>query len=174
MSELWKEKVYYKVFDSKKHHIFETCGSRKKTFVPYERLYKKLNESELLELIQDAKKFQWQALDLTQCGLNYLPKELWDLPELKLLYLSNDCPTNDNKNSFHYIPKEIENLVKLQVLSLGDNNVQFEDDEVLNLPQLVQLDIFRCGFAQIPKPLLVSSIQEIGFNCLVHTFSTRE
>ena len=166
MSTLWKEKAYYKVFDSKKHHINETCGGRAKSFVPYERLYGKLNDSELLELIRDAKTFHWQALDLSQCGLEHLPQELWDLPELKLLYLGNDKQTNDDKNSVLYIPKEIERLANLQVLSLRGNNVQLEDNEVLDLPQLVHLDIFNCGFAQIPQSLLVTSIQEIGFNCL--------
>ena len=171
MSGLWKEKNAYQIFDGKQHHINETCGGGKRSFLPYQRLYKKLTDSELLELIQDAKTFQWQALDLEDCGLNNLPKELWSLSELKLLYLGNSNHAGNNKNVFLHIPKEIENLSKLQVLSLGGSNVEFEEENVLDLPQLVHLDIFNCGFAQIPQPLLVPSIQEIGFNCLEQSLS---
>lgn len=174
LGELWKEKAGYRRFDPKKHHINETCG-RHVPFIPYERLYTTLNETQLLQLISDAKIFQWQALDLSNCGIKQLPDELWDLPDLKMLYLGNRSQDltreevvslEDTENSFHILPRKIESLGNLQVLSLSWNEIYIEGDYPLDLPQLIHLDIFHCNFPQIPNSLLIPSLREIGYNCL--------
>ncbi len=174
LKQLWQERIDYRHFNPKTDHINDTCG-QKLNFIPYERLYQTLNEDELLQLICDAKTFRWQALDLSNCGLTHLPKELWDLPDLKMLYLGNqtnirtknkESDYDDRRNTFVFIPREIEHLKNLQVLSLPESRIKFEDDMPLNLSQLIHLDIFDCGFLQIPNALIIPSIQEIGFNCL--------
>ena len=179
MTRLWKERGNYRKFDPKRHHISDTCG-RSELFIPYEREYTTLNGDQLLQLINDAKQNKWQALDLTNCGLKYLPDELWELCELKMLYLGNysqnlihdeEDSSDDRINAISKLPRKIELLTNLKVLSLAQMKIQFEDDSPLNLPNLIHLDIFDCNLPQLPNALLIPSIQEIGFNCLDETLS---
>ncbi len=179
MSELWQPRENYKLFDRKKHHINDTCG-RFGQYIPYKRKYTTLGHEQLLQLIRDAKELKWQALDLTSCGLTTLPDELWDLPDLKMLYLGNvrlrplrteEGLRKDEENRPLVLPSKIESLTNLQVLSLSSDKIQFESEILLNLPNLIHLDIFDCNFDQVPKQLLIPSIQEIGFNCLETSLS---
>ena len=172
MNKLWCERVNYKHFNPKSHHINDTCG-KYIHFIPYERLYSTLDQDELLQLISDAKKHKWQALDLTSCGLTYLPDELWELPDLKMLYLGNRLQSEKDmsSNKFFCFPQKSQSLINLQVLSLANNAIGFENNLPLDFPNLIHLDIFDCEFPQIPEPLLISSVQEIGFNCLEDTLS---
>ena len=87
MKNLWTPKEKHKIFDPKKHHINDTCGNYRQ-YIPYRRNYTTHNDDRLLQLLRDAKEFKWQALDLTNCGLTALPDELWNLPDLKMLYLA--------------------------------------------------------------------------------------
>lgn len=174
LGDLWKIEHDYIRFDNACYHIGETCGGYRE-FIPYERNYGKLDKEQILQIIKDAKKYQWQALDLSNCGLKELPDELWELSELKLLYLGEnlrdvfkiDEEINEGEsNKVIIIPRKIEKLKKLQVLSLAGTKFQVEGEDVLKLPQLRHLDIFDCQLRQIPTPLLIPSIEEIGFNCL--------
>lgn len=175
MSQLWREKNDYTKFDPEIHDIYDTCGYYSfSDFIPYNRLYKTLNHNELLQLISDAKAFSWQALDLSDCGLTYLPDELWNLPDLQMLYLGSQSfeevdevdEINEMNINFLLIPTKIERLQSLQVLNLSGSAMEFEDDIPLNMPQLIHLDIFECGFPQIPKALLIPSLKGVSFNCL--------
>ena len=135
MTRLWKERGNYRKFDPKRHHISDTCG-RSELFIPYEREYTTLNGDQLLQLINDAKQNKWQALDLTNCGLKYLPDELWELCELKMLYLGNysqnlihdeEDSSDDRINAISKLPRKIELLTNLKVLSLAQMKIQFEE-----------------------------------------------
>ncbi len=178
MDILWQPRESYRPFDHKKHHINETCG-RFGIYIPYKRKYTTLNDGQLLQLIRDAKQFKWQALDLTSCGLTTLPDELWNLPDLKMLYLGNRSEsfrTNEREHSVEsnhslILSSKIELLTNLQVLSLSNCEIQFESEVPLNLPNLIHLDVFDCNFNQVPEQLLIRSIQEIGFNCLETSLS---
>ncbi len=174
MSELWQPKEKYRQFNLKKDHIDETCG-RYDVYIPYKRLYAELTQEQLLQLINDAKINRWQALDLTSCGLEALPDELWDMPDLQMLYLGNDPKEsiknkqpsyNKSDNTFTILPRKIESLTNLRVLSLTRNIIKVEGDSVLQLPTLLHLDIYNCGFRQVPECLLLPTLEEIGFNCL--------
>ena len=170
---LWEEKSDYKLLDSKRYHINETCG-RSDLFIPYERKYSTLNEEQLLCLICAAKQNRWQALDLTSCGLTWLPDELWDLPDLQMLFLGNrerhnrneQSRFNDTTNMISVLSRNIEALKNLRVLSLAGNSITIEGESTLNLPRLRHLDIFDCDLPQVPNALLIPSLEEIGFNCL--------
>ncbi len=172
MSQLWREKNDYTKFDPEIHHIYDTCGYRRFFhFTPYERLYETLNQDDLLQLIRAAKAFHWQALDLSNCGLTSLPDELWDLPDLQILYLGSQSfeesdEIDETDINCLLIPRKIEKLQKLQVLNLFGSIITFEDDIPLNIPQLIHLDIYGCDFPQLPKVLLIPSLKEISFNCL--------
>ena len=175
MAGLWTSKEKYIPFDTKRHSINQTCG-RFEDFIPYERNYGTLTQEELLSLIRDAGRYHWQALDLTCCGLDTLPDELWELTQLRMLYLGNPkfrhpFRADTQPNTFSVLPRKIEGLRNLQVLCLVNRSVQVEGDGVLLLPRLIHLDIFDCGFPQVPTQLLIPSIEGIGFNCLEEQLS---
>ena len=179
MSKLWEEKTEYTIFDPEKHDCcdcFDTFNHLSE-FLPYKRNYGTLNEQELLCLIKVAKEHHWQALDLTLCGIITLPDELWELSDLKILYIGNSryyslYNYTLEDNTFPLIPKKIEQLKNLRVLSLASkNNTKFEVDKTLDLPNLTYLDISYCGYPQIPKPLLIPSLEGIIYDCPSPTLS---
>ena len=182
MRKLWEEKTEYTIFDPEKHNCLYSCYSPYE-FLPYIRLYETLNNKELLFLIKFAKEHRWQALDLTHCGIKTLPDELWELSDLKLLFIGNlsyyivnydHIPFDEypKDNTFSIIPQKIEQLKNLQVLSLAYKvNTKFENDKTLDLPNLIYLDINYCGYPQIPKPLLIPSLEGIMYDCPSPTLS---
>lgn len=176
MRKLWEEKTEYTKFDPEKHGCFDSFYYRVSKFLPYKKNYKTLNKKEMLFLIKAAKEHHWQALDLTNCGLNNLPDELWELSDLKILHIGNNDFSDFSKygkdNTFPVIPKKIEQLKNLQVLSLClKHNTKFESDKTLDLPNLTYLDITGCGYPQIPKPLLIPSLEGIIYDCPSPTLS---
>lgn len=174
MRKLWDEKTEYTIFDPEIHDCFNSCF-RLSDFLPYKRIYTKLNKKELLFLIKAAKEHNWQALDLRCCGLKTLPDELWELSDLKILNIGNYNEFLNfygNDNTIPVIPKRIEQLKNLRVLSLTcKENTKFEDDKTLDLPNLIYLDISHCGYPQIPKPLLIPSLEGIVYDCPNPTLS---
>lgn len=77
---------YYREFSTKKHSIGMAFSNRGDKYLPYIRRYGKLNKEELLYLINVAKENSWTALDLSNCAIEELPEELWEITSLKLLY----------------------------------------------------------------------------------------
>lgn len=171
MNDLWGEKQEYEYFNSEQHSIAALCGGRCDDYLPYLRQYGTLNQEQLKVLIQDAKQYHWQALDLSFCGLADLPDELWELEDLKILYLGNswnlieDSSKNGSKNTFSIIPQKIEQLKNLQVLSFHHLPLINRGERPLKLEKLVYLDIFGCGFFEFPKMFLIPSLKAFGFDC---------
>ncbi len=63
MQELWrKRQTAPRPFDATNNIPFFDISD----YLPYERLYDKLNAEELLQLINDAKQNCWQILDLSE------------------------------------------------------------------------------------------------------------
>ncbi len=146
MTRLWEPKENYESFDAHKSYALY----QKEKFLPYIRQYKGLERGELLSLIQDARRYRWQALDLSNCGLTELPDALWDLPDLRMLYLGNDFRSNDPPNGLTDLSRDMEHLQNLQVLSLRKQMIRMEENTSLNLPNLVYLDLTGTGITQLP------------------------
>lgn len=172
VKQLWEPKEYIQ-FNSRRHYIGEVCGGED-TFIPYRRKYNTLSQEQLQALIQDAKRYHWQALDLARCGLETLPDELWELTELKILSLGNmrlfsaaesELQQSSTKNKIYMIPREIERLQNLQVLSLNGLSLKIQTDTPLRLKRLLYLSIFGCGFTQLPTMFHIPSLEGIIFNC---------
>ena len=170
MKSLWPINSDYEIFNPEEHTIAMIMSDRRgKWILPYIRQYKNLNNNQLLELIDAAKKNKWQALDLSACGLQELPDELWDLEELRILYIGNEKRKTSGEgkdNKITSIPQKIEKLKNLQALSISGLNCTINKESTLYLPNLLYLDIFDCGFSQIPNALLIPSLRGLGFNCL--------
>lgn len=165
MSTLWQPKSKYDPFDLGINYTSDFYGILNQ-FLPYERTYDCLNQHELRELLQDARLYHWQALDLSCCGLATLPDELWELQDLRILYLGNLNCNKNNRNTFSILPRKIERLTNLQILNFRDNSFQIEGDTPLRLNNLRHLELFDCGFTQFPSALLIPSLEVVRFNCL--------
>lgn len=181
MERLWKPRERYQRFDPIKHNINLTCGNADE-FVPYHRRYGELTQQQLLELIKDAKYYEWQALDLTCCGLYEFPDELWELSTLRMLYLG-DRPLPElavdrhvsekeeteyivySENTFRTLPRELERLKNLQVLSIAGHPIQNTGRAPLSMTRLIHLEAFDCGLTQFPRILQIPSLQQIAFSC---------
>ena len=147
MSKLWKEKTRFKSVDEEWGNVTE--------ILPYERLYETLTPEELQELIQDAKRFHWQALDLHKCGLETLPPELGALTALRFLALGNENWFNDKfenakKNVLSVLPDFIENLSNLQCLDLDNTPIIALPDFIGNLSNLQRLYLRNTQIAALP------------------------
>ena len=181
MSTFWAPKDNFMSLSSI-NTISETCSSRRAKFLPYHRLYSSLDHRQLADLIHTAKSNHWQALDLSNCGIEDLPDELWELSELRILYLGDayydriegdEIRINrENPNTFPILPRRIEQLQNLEVLSLSHHPCLIEGDGPLYLPKLRHLDIYNCDFHQIPNAFLIPTLEEIGFNCLDDSLSS--
>lgn len=174
LETLWEEKKNYVRFNPAKHDIAYTCGRNYERFIPYCRKYGKLDKSQLLKLIACAKANHWQALDLKCCGLSELPEALWDLPDLKMLYLGNEeYPSGRERETVHgwennhivSLPRNIGRLGNLQVLSLAGSYLTDTGEPPLDMKDLIHLDIFNCGYSQFPNLFLIPTLRGIGFNC---------
>lgn len=173
VEQLWKEQKNYVRFSPTKHDIAHTCGDYQR-FIPYQRKYGKLSQSQLLDLIEYAKTNRWQALDLTCCGLSELPDELWDLPDLQMLYLGNRRDlyereeTKDQiyeENHITFLPRNIERLKNLQVLSLSGNHLIDTSGPPLSMEKLIYLEAFDNVYFQFPDLLLIPTLQGLAFDC---------
>lgn len=164
MEALWREKINVKEYSTKRVTISNTFGAPYDRVLCYERNYKVLDERQLLQVLQDAKENEWVSLDLSNCGLQKLPDELWELHSLKVLYLGNRTIDGD-ANTYNEISEKIENLINLEALSICNiTNIRIPK-ALKYLPHLTYLDCFGCCFIDIPNNLINRNIKAIGIEC---------
>lgn len=167
MGKLWVKNEKWKGYSYKKYSISNTFGGYRRGLGNYIRKYNNLNQQQLMMLLKAAKEGAWEILDLSNCGLASLPKELWEITSLKVLFLGNgeDKLNSDERNTFKEIPDEIRQLVNLEALSVqGLINVKFSY-EISKLPRLVYLDCFHCQMQSFPVALRNNNLKGIGIEC---------
>ena len=74
-----------------------------------------MDESDVLEIIKQARQEKWATLDLAQRQLRGIPPEIGQLTSLKTLILGSNYLTS--------VPSELGQLVNLQKLHIGDNRL---------------------------------------------------
>jgi Leucine-rich repeat (LRR) protein len=88
---------------------------------------------ELTKIDTEEELLEITGLRLINIKLKTLPKEIWNLTNLEVLYL------NDNKLTT--LPKEIGNLVNLEKLYLHGNSLTKLPETILELNKLRKLSI---------------------------------
>ena len=112
MSALWEPVSNYQELDAG-NFAWNTSNYSEfaKRFLPYRRLYESLDKKSLCELLKDAYEYGWQVLDLHCCGLSILPEDVWDLPNLRVLFLGNsEWGGKGVRNSFKHLPDSMRFL----------------------------------------------------------------
>ncbi|MBQ9348336.1 MAG: TIR domain-containing protein [Oscillibacter sp.] len=149
MSTLWREKQNWK--------RLEDDWDTYEDILPYKRLYKTLTWEQLQELLRDAKRLHWEVLDLHRCGLDLLPEELGDLPDLRFLDVGNVRWTRDKykgaENSFTRIPDFIGNLANLQSLNVSLTQLTALPDSIGNLANLQYLHLGSTKLTTLPDSI---------------------
>lgn len=164
MDILYDRNDEYEIYSSYKNSIGQTFSNKKNIFLPYVRKYNKLSEEQLLQLIEEAKSNEWTALDLSDCGIEEIPDELWNVESLKVLYIGN-IGENNGSNTFGFISEQICKLVNLEAFSICNvQNVKIPYS-LKKLPRLVYLDCFGCQYDIIPNNLLNCRLKAIGIDC---------
>ena len=121
MAELWKPNPVHWRLSLDWSYQWNDVQIHPERYSPYKRLYNNLNQAQLLELIKDAKQHHWKVLDLRLCGLDALPEELGELPDLQVLVFGNNIYSKEihgSANNFSSLPVSIGDLANLQLLSL--------------------------------------------------------
>ncbi len=79
-------------------------------------------EAKIKTRLDNVKNHSWGLLDLRNCGLTEIPKEIFDYINLINIDLSNDSYCDEqSKNKITIIPDEIVSLKKLSKLNLANN-----------------------------------------------------
>ncbi|MBN9299187.1 MAG: hypothetical protein J0I41_19455 [Filimonas sp.] len=142
-------------------------------------------ESKVKSKLSTVKKGQWGLLELRNCGLTEIPFEIFEMPYITSLDLSNDeyCEEKD-KNKITNIPDAINRLSNLYRLNLSGNaisnisenlalikNLEYLDlrankltdfsPKIANMPRLKQLLLNGNPFEMIPPEIVARGIDSL-------------
>ena len=81
-------------------------------------------------------------LDLKNCGLERIPEEIFNYPEITVIDLSNDNFCEDERrNKITEIPDEIYKLKKLTTLNISNNRLSHVSERISELKNLRTLNL---------------------------------
>ncbi len=100
------------------------------------------NQIRIDTAIKNATKHEWGIVDLKNCGLTEIPKELLKCAHLVFIDLSNtDYCDSNSRNRISSIPDEIENLINLSNLNLKNNEVSHISTKLSSLRKIKKLNL---------------------------------
>ncbi len=144
-----------------------------------------LLEKKIRTKLDTVRKGEWGLLELRNCGLTEIPKEIFEMPYLTSIDFSNDDYCEEqHKNKIKEIPDKIINLTQLyridisgnKVSSISENLMKIKSLEFLNLknnkltdfsakianmPSLKQLILDGNPFEMIPPEIVARGIESL-------------
>lgn len=112
------------------------------------------NERKIADAIRNVLEYDWGVIDLRNCGLTEIPKELFTQDQLVFIDLSNSEYTEESrKNRIAEIPDEISNLSNLNKLNLENNQVEKISSELSRLKKLKYLNLKNNKLKDIPEQI---------------------
>jgi internalin A len=100
------------------------------------------NEKKIKDTINNVIKHGWQVVDLRNCGLEEIPKELFEHSDIVSIDLGNDSFIEETqKNRITNIPKEISRIKDLSILNIENNKVSQVSEQVSTLRKLKKLNL---------------------------------
>jgi small GTP-binding protein len=121
------------------------------------------NIEKIEERLDNVKKHGWGILELRNCGLREIPKEVFDYEELISIDFSNDpfCPI-ENKNSIEIIPHEISRLKKLKRLNIANNKLIKVSEDLSKLHSLNYLNLSNNKLTDLTEKVAnMNSLKEL-------------
>jgi small GTP-binding protein len=115
---------------------------------------KPMTREELLAIIEQARRENWEELDLSNKGITELPPEIGQLKNLKKLDLENDWRNpGELRNKLTQLPDEIGQLTKLQTLNLFSNQLTALPESIGQLTSLQTLDLEQNQLTTLPESI---------------------
>jgi len=110
------------------------------------------NIDKIYKAIQNVKEHEWDIVNLKNCGLTEIPKELFNYPNLVSIDLSNTEYCEDRyRNQITEIPDEISNLNRLSRLNIKGNSLEKISDNISHLHNLKYLNLEDNNLRQLPE-----------------------
>ncbi|MCI0697266.1 ADP-ribosylation factor-like protein [candidate division KSB1 bacterium] len=124
---------------------------------------KPMTREELLAIIEQARRENWEGLDLRSKGITELPPEIGQLKKLKRLDLGNEWNTPDElDNKLTQLPEEIGQLNSLQTLDLTYVRLTALPESVGQLKSLKTLDLTSNELTALPESIgLLTDLQTL-------------
>lgn len=120
--------------------------------------------NKIRERLDNVKLYEWQVLDLRNCGLRKIPEEIFKYTDLITIDLSNDsyCD-NDMKNTIVTVPDSISKLRNLTKLNLANNQVSNISEEISKLKALRYLDLSNNNLTHLSEKIAnMPNLQELN------------
>jgi energy-coupling factor transporter ATP-binding protein EcfA2 len=106
---------------------------------------KPMTRAELLAIIEQARRENWEVLDLCDKGIAELPPEIGQLKKLKKLMLF--------QNKLTQLPDEIGQLISLQELELSYNQLTAPPESIGQLTSLQRLSLHNNQLTALPESI---------------------
>jgi len=115
---------------------------------------KPMTRAELLAIIEQARRENWEELNLRNKGITELPPEIGQLKNLKRLDLGRDFDKPyELLNKLTKLPDEIGQLTSLQTLDLSFNELTALPESIGQLFSLQSLRLFYNELTDLPKSI---------------------
>lgn len=110
----------------------------------------KILADRLEKRMKEVRNHKWQVLNLSDCGLDEIPDEVFTFTHLVRLNLSTDVlGEEDFKNKIERISSKIVKLINLKVLNISNNKITEVPSELSNL-KLVELCLENNNISMFP------------------------
>lgn len=136
--------------------LYRRSSARARYEVPlqYKRNYTTLNSDQLNYLINKCIELNWEALDLTNCGIEHIPNSIGKLKSVRNLKLGNSGPPEvktPNNNTFVSLPEQLFTLENLEILDLHGMHLKVLPNSISKLKKLKNLSLNGNDFAAFPE-----------------------
>ncbi len=120
-------------------------------------------DNKIRQNLDNVKNYGWQTLDLKNCGLKAIPREIFNYTELVSIDLSNDLFCDEeHKNKIKVVPPEISKLKNLKRLNLSNNQLEEISENLSSLHKLTYLNLCNNNLTDISGKIAnMSSLSEI-------------
>lgn len=121
------------------------------------------NEQKINTAIKNVTQFEWGVVDLRNCGLDEIPRILYNYPDIVRIDVGNsDFADETMRNKIKEIPDEIKNLKNLVFLNLENNEVESISPEISELSRLKTLNLYNNKLKEIPEQIAnMTSLDEL-------------
>lgn len=112
------------------------------------------NNKKISAALKNVTEYEWQIVNLRNCGLTHIPKELFEYPDIVSIDLGNDdYVEEDKRNQIKEIPDEISKISRLAKLNFENNQIEKVSVEVASLNRLHYLNLDGNNIRDLPEQI---------------------
>ncbi|CAG5081437.1 COR domain-containing protein [Parvicella tangerina] len=121
------------------------------------------NDKKIQTAINNVKLHGWQVVDLRNCGLDEIPEELFNHPDIVSIDLGNDNYMEvERRNNIKNVPPEISKISRLSILNLENNQVEHVSEQLAQLKNLKKLNLENNRLKELSEKIAnMSGLKEL-------------